>query len=460
MTTSVKVEVGKKLLESDLYNNINQFYTIMIKKSIFKVFVFATAMTGAMVLTSCNHDDALYNPEMVQQAKHAEDVAKYEQTFVNIFGQPAANQSWDFTMGGKFAATRATVVNPSNLQAWPSQSDYVYGLNYKAVTGSADPLQENIINNLFNNHLTEIYAKINSATPQDWNPSGTYLFRTFSTHKGGDIPKKTSKYYSVGANFNNSNNVLAQEQHKWNDNNPDKRGTTGSQHTRSLNFNMVPAGAIWFASATTSGEGEINLNDCKLSKFVEVEYDGYTFWGFKCESGYTDIVLIVKKISVEKTLEIAKRYMVEDLGGSGESDIDFNDIVFDMEQYSDGSQRCVVRALGGTLPIRIKIGSSAEWSKPEPVSKMINTQGVIDEFQEIAVFDIPAKDWNHNTNNVEVYVENGDGYEFVTTFPANGRIPAMIAFSTTKVWNYEKVSVTEEWFNTYPFVYEEDVDVE
>ena len=64
--------------------------------------------------------------------------------------------------------------------------------------------------------------------------------------------------------------------------------------------------------------------------------------------------------------------MVEDLGGSGESDIDFNDVVFDVEQFSDGSQKCIVRALGGTLPI--------------------------------------------------------------------------------KIWNAEKVSVTEEWFNTYPYV--------
>jgi hypothetical protein len=121
-----------------------------------------------------------------------------------------------------------------------------------------------------------------------------------------------------------------------------------------------------------------------------------------------------------------------------------------VEQFSDGSQKCIVRALGGTLPIKIKVGNSDWWSKPEPVSQMINTQGTIDEDKVIAEFDVTG--WSESSNNVQVQVEDHNGFEFVTTFPANGRIPAMIAFSTAKIWNAEKVSVTEEWFNTYPYV--------
>jgi hypothetical protein len=249
--------------------------------------------------------------------------------------------------------------------------------------------------------------------------------------------------------------------HKGSDNNPDKRGTTGSNHTCSLNFDEVPSGSVWFACATTSGTGAITPANCKLENFREVEltFDGttYTFWGFKCETngGYTDLILIVQKITEEKTLKIAKRYMVEDLGGSDESDIDFNDVVFDVLQYSDGSQECIVRALGGTLPITIKVGST-EWSKPEPVGKIQNTQDGYDLYAELAVFEIEKKDWNNSTNNVEVHVKDVNGFEFVTTFPNNGNIPAMIAFSVIKEWNIEKVPVTDEWFNTLPFVFEED----
>ena len=438
-----------------------------MKKYLFSsVLAIATALTGAVVLTSCSHDEVTYNEENVQQAKHAEAVAKYEQAFINRFGQPAANQSWDFTQGGSFKVTRGhTVVNPNNLVAWPSYSDHVYGINYKAANGNSDsdPLQESTLNRLFNNHLSEIYNAINEAENQTWAPTDTYLFRTFSTHLNGTLDKsqKESKYYSVGASFNNTNNVLAQEMHKWNDNNPDKRGTTGSNHTCSLNFDEVPSGSVWFACATTSGTGAITPANFKLENFREVEltFDGttYTFWGFKCETngGYTDLILIVQKITEEKTLKIAKRYMVEDLGGSDESDIDFNDVVFDVLQYSDGSQECIVRALGGTLPITIKVGST-EWSKPEPVTKMQNTQAGYNLYEEIAIFEIGNKDWNYKTNNVEVHVKDVNGFEFVTTFPNNGNIPAMIAFSVIKEWNVERVRVTSDWFNTLPFVFEED----
>ena len=427
------------------------------------VLAIATALTGAVVLTSCSHD-VTFSEEDVQQAKHAEAVAKYEKAFINMFGQPAANQSWDFTQGGSFTATRGQVVNPNNLVAWPSYSAQVYGINYKAANGNSDsdPLQESTLNSLFNNHLSEIYDAINNAKEKTWAPTGTYLFRTFSTHLNGtlDKKKKESKYYSVGASFNNTNNVLAQEMHKWNDNNPDKRGTTGSNHTCSLNFGEVPS-AVWFACATTNSDGAITPANCQLESYKEVELTfgdkTYTFWGFKCETngGYTDLILIVQKTTEEKTLKIAKRYMVEDLGGSGESDIDFNDVVFDVREFSDGSQECIVRALGGTLPVTIKVGST-EWSKPEPITKMQNTQAGYNLYEEIAIFEIENKDWNYKTNNVEVHVKDVEGFEYVTTFPNNGKIPAMIAFSVIKEWNVERVRVTEDWFKTLPFVFEED----
>ena len=148
--------------------------------------------------------------------------------------------------------------------------------------------------------------------------------------------------------------------------------------------------------------------------------------------------------------------MTEDLGGAIGTDFDFNDIVFDVLQYSDGSQKCIVRALGGTLPIKIKVGNSKWWSKPEPVNKMINTGAygeVIETEKVIAEFDVTG--WEESQNNVEVMVENKEGYEFVTTFPDKGRIPAMIAFSTNKAWNAEKVRVTDDsWFTTYPFEFD------
>ena len=77
-----------------------------MKKYLFSsVLAIATALTGAVVLTSCSHDEVTYNEENVQQAKHAESLAQYQQSFISIFGQPASNQCWDFTLA-KSVVTR------------------------------------------------------------------------------------------------------------------------------------------------------------------------------------------------------------------------------------------------------------------------------------------------------------------------------------------------------------------
>lgn len=433
----------------------------MCKKSIFKVFVFATAMTGAMVLSSCSHDDATYSPEEVQQAKHAEAVAKYEKAFINLFGQPASNQCWDFTKGGSFTATRSAS-DAANLSRWPSYSACLNGYDWKYATGDDDPLPQNILANTIKKQTSEIKKLIDEAAEakniKTWAPTGSYVFRTVASYRNVSTKKDNDKYYSIGANFGGKNNFIAMMGVKKNGK-AVKNGSTGVQHTCAIAFGNVPNDAVWFAVATKSKDESIVASSHPLTTYVEVTYKGRTFWGFRCDSEddggkYSDLILWVDKVTIGKEKVYAKRYMVEDLGGSGESDIDFNDIVFDVEQFSDGSQKCIVRALGGTLPIKIKVGNSEWWSKPEPVTKMQNTQGTINEDEIIAEFDVTG--WVESSNNVQVMVEDAEGFEFVETFPANGRIPAMIAFSAAKIWNGEKVRVTEEWFNTYPFEFNLD----
>ena len=112
----------------------------MKKYFISGVLAIATALTGAVVLTSCSHD-VTYSEEDVQQAKHAEAVAKYQQSFVNLLGQPTANQCWDFTKGGSFTTTRGASDN-NVLSQWPSYSAYLNGYNSEYATGGNDPLPQ------------------------------------------------------------------------------------------------------------------------------------------------------------------------------------------------------------------------------------------------------------------------------------------------------------------------------
>ena len=437
----------------------------MFKGNLFPVFVFATALTGAMVLSSCSHGDATYSEENAQEAKHAQAVANYEKAFVSLIGQPASNQCWDFTKGGSFTTTRG-VSDDNELSIWPSHSAYLNGYNWKYATGNGDPLPQGTLSSTVVKQADAIAAAINAAAKagniKQWAPTGNYVFRTVASFRNGSTFANNDKYYSIGANFGGKNNFIAMMGVKKNGK-AVKNGSTGVQHTCGLVFGNVPSDAVWFAVPTSSKSASFKAEKYPLTKYVEVNYEiggkTYTFWGFRCDAEedggkYSDLILWVDKATMPKNKIIAKRYMVEDLGGSGESDIDFNDIVFDVEQFSDGSQKCIVRALGGTLPIKIKVGNSEWWSKPEPVTTMINTQGTIDEDKVIAEFDVTG--WIESNNNVQVMVEDKEGYEFVTTFPANGRIPAMVAFSVAKIWNNEKVRVNADWFTSYPFEFNLD----
>ena len=429
-----------------------------MKKYLFSsVLAIATALTGAVVLTSCSHDDATYSEENVQQAKHAEAVAKYEQSFVNLLGQPAANQCWDFTKGGSFAATRGASDN-NVLSQWPSHSAYLNGFNNQYATGNGDPLPQGTLASTVVKQADDIKAAIELAANdpkniKQWAPTGNYVFRTVASFRNGSTFANNDKYYSIGANFGGKNNFMAMMGVKKNGKSA-KNGSSGVQHTCGLVFGNVPSDAVWFAVPTSSKDASFKADSYPLTTYVQVTYNNRTFWGFRCDAvkdggKYSDLILWVAEATMPKVKIIAKRYMVEDLGGSGESDIDFNDVVFDVEQFSDGSQKCIVRALGGTLPVKIKVGNSDWWSKPEPVSQMINTQGTIEKNKVITDFDVTG--WKESENNVQVMVEDNSGFEFVTTFPANGKIPAMIAFSTAKIWNAETVSVTADWFTSYPF---------
>ncbi len=432
-----------------------------MKKRLFLASCAVTMMAGAMVLSSCSHGDATYSEENAQEAKHAQAVANYEKAFVSLIGQPASDQCWDFTKGGSFTTTRSASEN-NELAQWPSYSAYLNGYNSNYGTGNDDPLPQGTLSSTVVKQANDIAAAINAAAEagniKQWAPTGNYVFRTVASFRNGSTFANNDKYYSIGANFGGKNHFIAMMGVKKNGK-AVKNGSTGVQHTCGLVFGNVPSDAVWFAVPTSSKDASFKAESYPLTTYVEVTYDGRTFWGFRCDSAddggkYSDLILWVDKAAMPKIKIIAKRYMVEDLGGDGESDIDFNDIVFDVEQFSDGSQKCIVRALGGTLPIKIKVGNSEWWSKPEPVTTMINTKP-IDKDYIIAEFDVSG--WVESSNNVQVMVEDKQGFEFVTTFPDNGKIPAMIAFSADKLWRLEKDRITDpNWFTSYPFEFNLD----
>ena len=96
--------------------------------------------------------------------------------------------------------------------------------------------------------------------------------------------------------------------------------------------------------------------------------------------------------------EAQLRIMAEDLSASEKSDFDFNDIVFDVQYTTDTHPaRILVRAAGGTLPLRIRIGGTkadrSDW-----------------EWQEIHALWGKSTGIMINTNATTI-VGGGKGYE-------------------------------------------------
>ena len=78
----------------------------MIKNSSLKVLMIASTI-GAMVLSSCVKDEFSQSHEQILEESHAQDLANYQAAFVNLVGQPSANQSWDFTKGAGLTSMRS-----------------------------------------------------------------------------------------------------------------------------------------------------------------------------------------------------------------------------------------------------------------------------------------------------------------------------------------------------------------
>ena len=417
----------------------------MIKKSLFLVLLLATAMTGAMVLSSCSHSsDAPYDENNVKELNHAKALAQYQQTFVNMFGQPASDKSWDFTLGNSHK-TRAVGGNKS-LADWPSESYNVYGYTWKFETGNTS-MNESKVNEIFDNGFDELVGLIKAATPQDWNPKGTYKFRTL----GADAPSPSAKYYTLGADLGGNNNYILRQIKT----NGSTRGVVSDQHVSAISFDNInqSSSPVWFTVATGGKTTSTEATANKIGKFVEIKYEYnnkvYTFWGFKVEKGdkgsYADLVLWVDEIEAP-TYYYGKRFFVEDLGGASNSDIDFNDIVFDVVEYTNKEQEVIVRALGGTLPITITVCGTS-WSKPAPIESMINTGAdgkAIDYGMIIDSFKISGWDPTDNSK-VSVQVEDKNGFKFIEAFPKNGDIPLMVAFSVAKPWKAERQPITAAW---------------
>ena len=407
-------------------------------------------MAGTVVLSSCSSkgEEYSYSPEKAHEFIEKD----YKSAFIQKYGEISPFETWDLSQRGStlagFAGTRGNKGQSSNLvQDMASTESYGYYLNYSN--------NESKIAKLFNNNWGDIVAEFGKVQPTAWAPSGKIIFSVVGVSKDD---ASSAKHFTWGVANTPEGDLYLRQSSPANGKNA-KIGNSAEKHTSSLDFSQIPDGARWFTASSDKKKVDLSsaynqtITDFKI---VTMTIDGvsYTFWGFKCDKtnpDYTNLVLWVKEIPTVPVPVISKRYMVEDLGGS--YDFDFNDVVFDVIKYSDGSQKCYVRALGGTLDVTIKVANNS-WTKSQDytITEMLNTNPID---PNLCLKEFDATGWDGDNSKVSVIVEGNDKaaggettYYWAVPFPAQGEAPLIVAtMYGSKTWMLERQSVPNvQWF--------------
>lgn len=390
----------------------------------------------ATIVSCSNHD--FYDAEAAAKLAQQQKEANYKNSFVEHFGEVPANQCWDFTMSSApVAKTRANgYATPDWYQTHMGQIK-----NYPWIKGDYEQVKllaetEQVVDWPFE------YAQINLYPfyAHGNNEMYDYFFvgidyKDAKKEKGKWVEVDKTQSFSVNAKYG-----------FWYSMKKQASGTNDLnfntyRHINTTNMEGVDGFRWWVGysnKVNAANAQKVELTKCKC--FV---VNGRTYVAFNCDNDengdYTDLICWVEDLTP------SKRYMVEDLGG--DSDFDFNDIVFDVRKKDNSNNKyeCLVRALGGTLDLTITVGETT-WTKSKDFdpSKMQNTIGP-DYGMVLARFDVSG--WIPEQNNVSVTVEGSEG-AFVLPFPENGSVPFMVAVNVGKEWSEEWVSVEEiGWFS-------------
>lgn len=401
-------------------------------------------LVASTFVVSCSKSDVF---EQSQSSVSDLKMNQYKTSFVQKYGEIAPDQSWDFsTVSNAKASTRGEgeISEVIDMGA-PVVKQFMQTINADRASVKAN-INNGETKTWIPRLAVEMYAAVaqcdKNKTLKDKSNDLYYHFEVCQGEARSEIMRnvnvKNGRSYDAGTNgyLNNS-----------------------SHNRRSVNTKSLSSDAYWVAYYTYGGDAkeaneantEImkNLKSFEIKNYKEYSVNGRTYWGFDCtnDGDYSDLIFLVKNVDPVKPVE--KRYMVEDLGSIG--DFDFNDIVFDVHEDVQGKQKCIIRAMGGTLDFKLKIGST-EWSKGEDGAKkgyqtnvMYNTNP-IDGAEVLAEFEV--KGWKPADNNVTVSVvsKENNGVITVIPFPKKGEVPMIIALDTFYAWMTEKESLPKDWY--------------
>ena len=434
---------------------------LFMKKNLIKGMV---ALCVCALFASCSKDPGY------EVASNPAELAKiqYKEAFIKKYGEIDPNQSWDFT-GHYGKATRA---DATPVMTW--DLTYYGRGNYKG-------MKQEQMKKAIEEDIAQVKSLVASEQPVKfpYTYSQVYLCPAYSHGYPSADGNNYDNYY-LGAEYtvgttttvtadivtSNVTSSITDNANYWFT--YQKYGLGKIADVRSATFDtwrnintisLVNAdNARWWVGAHhyQANANEYERKTVEYCKLFTV--NGRSYIAFDCNGNgdYSDLIcwiLVFDYVTPPSPVAYGKRYMVEDLGSIG--DFDFNDIVFDVVQEADGSQKCYVRALGGIYNITITVGNTT-WSKKGSEITVDGETVMADESQmyntlppngDWILAEFPVSGWNPTGNDVSVSVytrgQNGEFYTNTIDFPEDGDVPMMVAVSTNKLWMPEYQSIAD-----------------
>ncbi len=310
----------------------------------------AILVIGA-VFVSCQSKD-LYDEENVSNMKQQALEAQYKAVFEQTFGKINSNHHWGFDKAGYNMTRGVAEANYNNYEL----PDVIKNSDGKS------------FNKDFNVVTTEIDPK-----DLDLGEYGDY----FVQHVFKQTHNSTNQYWGTSDQHHNMAQLQAYDynHNEW----VDVENFTGGQNTHTMKDtkgHKMTKGVTLMVNMGQPVEGKpmfrwisksdnVICDNYSIRKVVRKDKKGnvvdegiYVGLGYNNDNKAlaTDydawIIKLVKAVGTPAYFERG-RIMCEDLGSLQNSDLDFNDVVFDATMYNDGSIDIIVQAAGGTLPIYV-----------------------------------------------------------------------------------------------------------
>ena len=378
-----------------------------------------------LAFIACGNEDVSYDENAAAKAKFAELQAKYQQAFVNKFGDIASDHAWGFSQT-EVNRTRAGVAEVSAFAGWALPNDITpikendkvaKRVRQAFIDGYGVSSVDFPLTNFFMQHVCQ---------PDDKNSIGKVYVYDSSSDK---------KDWVYALNFSGGKNNV--ENHFTN---TKLKGTTlikGFGGSGDANGKMF----YYEDDVVTGGK------NYEYSFYKDTE-TGWWFLGLKhtykknqnkTETTYWVIRLIEAKPTKDE-VKYEGRVFCEDMGEVN-GDFDFNDLVFDAQIFESGKIEINVLAAGGTYPISL---AGRDVHTLFDNTTMVNT-GIEENEKEPVKIEIPASEAKANgwdrVEKIPIIVSPN------TTDALNYALTAEVGKAPTKICTFRGVKWAEEYIS-------------